>query len=334
MSDQKATPPLEKRFQQPEGWRWHVFTTPDGRKMRFGTVSPANGVPDAVVIGLQGLSEFGEKFYEVAHNMLDRNYGFWMMDWSGQGLSDRPLNDPHKRHAENFDNDVADLHYFIREYVRHAAVHPDVGRIPLVMMAHSMGANIGMRYLAEHPDTFSCAAFTAPMLGISALDFAPSWAKLRLTALFKEVANHAYTFGGGPWKAENRANPGQNIFSTDPVRDAVHNAWCTHDPRLQVGSVTFGWLHAAQKSCETLQNPAYSAKIKVPVLVALAGEEALVNNDAARAVIQNIPHAKVLELREAKHEILMESEHNRNAFLRAFDKLLRVNKIQNKLERF
>lgn len=302
--------------------------------MRFGTVAPKDGVPDAVVIGLQGLSEFGEKFYEVAHNMLDRNISFWMMDWHGQGLSDRPLKDKQKRHSTGFENDVADLHYFIREYVKHAAVHPDVGRIPLVMLGHSMGANIGMRYLAEHPDVFSCAAFSAPMLGISALDFAPSWAKLKLTALFKEAADQAYTFGGGPWKAESRANPGGNIFSSDPVRDAVHNAWCLHDKRLQVGSVTFGWLHAAQKSCETLADPAYAARIKTPCLMALAGEEALVNNTIGRATIANIPHAKVLELREAKHEILMESDRHRNVFLREFDRLLRDNNIRHKLEKF
>lgn len=337
MNDKSATivpPALTPRFQKPEGWRWHVFTTPQGKKLRFGTVAPKEGVPDAVVIVLQGLSEFCEKFYEVAHDMLDRNISVWAMDWQGQGLSDRHLKDRQKRHARDFDEDIADLHYFIREYVKHAAVHPDVGRIPLVMLGHSMGGNIGLRYLEKHPDVFSCAAFSAPMIGIAGLNFAPSWARLPLTALFKEVADQSYVFGGGPWTEKARAHPGKNIFSSDPVRDAVHNAWCLADPRLQVGNVTFGWLHAANISCATLQKPEVMRRIATPVMVALAGQDKLVNNGIARKALSHMPDARIVELRAAKHEILMESDRHRNQFLQEFDNLLRVNNIKHKLQKF
>ncbi|HEY8189985.1 MAG TPA: alpha/beta hydrolase, partial [Micavibrio sp.] len=180
-------PALEPRFLQPEGWRWHMFTNPDGRKLRFGTVSPKNRVPDAVVICLPGLSEFAEKYYETAHDMLRRNLAFWILDWQGQGKSERPLANRQKRHSSSFDDDVGDLHFFLMEYVKHASVHPDVGRIPMVMLAHSMGANIGMRYLAQHHDMFSCAAFTAPLTGIRATRFLPTSVALDISGVLKEL---------------------------------------------------------------------------------------------------------------------------------------------------
>lgn len=322
--------PLDPRFQQPAGWQWHNFTNAQGRQLRFGTATPDGGKPDAIVIVLQGLSEFSEKYFETARDLLGRNISVWIMDWQGQGLSQRQLKNPQKRHSFSFEDDIADLHQFINNHVRPAAAQAGVPDVPLVMLGHSMGSNIGLRYLSRHPGVFSCAALSAPMIGITGLNFAPNWARLPLTALFSAVASDAYVFGGGEWTAESRANPGQNIFSTDPVRDKVHNAWCLQDPRLQVGNVTFGWLHEANKSCTVLQKPTIMRNIKTPCVIALAGEEKLVNNDIARAALRHMPNAKVLELQQAKHEILMERDSNRDQFLKAFDDLLRANNIKFK----
>ncbi len=327
-------PALESRFLQPEGWRWHVFTTPDGRRLRFGTVSPKGRVPDAVVICLPGLSEFAEKYYETAHDMLGRNLAFWILDWQGQGKSERPLTNRQKRHSTSFDHDIDDLHFFLMEYVKHASVHPDVGRIPMVMLAHSMGANIGMRYLARHQDMFSCAAFTAPMIGIRATRFLPISIALDITGLLREFMNLSYVFGGGDWTHAGRGNSSKNVFSSDLVRNTVHNAWFQADPSLQVGGITYGWLHEALRSCAIVQNPALLGQINVPCLFALAGNEHLVDNDAARKLIATMPNARTLELKESLHEILMERDEIRNTFLQSFEDLLKSNNIKEKLKPF
>jgi lysophospholipase len=329
-----SVPALEPRFLQPEGWRWHMFTNPDGRRLRFGTVSPKNRVPDAVVICLPGLSEFAEKYYETAHDMLSRNLAFWILDWQGQGKSDRPLANRQKRHSSSFDDDIDDLHFFLMEYVKHASVHPDVGRIPMVMLAHSMGANIGMRYLARNQDMFSCAAFTAPLMGIRATRFLPMSVALDISGVLKELMNLSYIPGGGDWTAAERDNPARNIFSSDPVRNKVHNAWLQADPSLQVGGITFGWLHEALRSCATLQNPDIMKRIGIPCLFALAGNERLVNNAVTRKLTAFIPNARVLELPGSLHEILMERDDIRSVFLQSFEDLLKSNNIKEKLRTF
>ncbi len=329
-----SLPDLESRFLPPEGWRWHTFTNPQGRKIRFGTVAPASRIPDAVVIMAPGLSEFGEKYFELAHDLLKRNLSLWVIDWQGQGLSDRHLkNTPHKRHASSFNDDIADFHYFIMEYVKHSAVHPDVGRIPLVLMGHSMGAHIGLRYLHRHPDTFACAAFAAPMLGFRELRFMPLALRRVLTAAFNEFMGNCYVPGGGNWKADFR-KAGKNEFSGDPVRAAVHNAWCLHDTRLQVGSATFRWLHEAVKSCEVLADPRILRGIQTPLLMALAEKDTIVDNRPIRRAAKILPHAHLLSLAGAHHEILMETDPVREHFLQAFEELLTQVSVRGQVKPF
>lgn len=326
---------LEERFHPPPGWRWHIFKNTKGKTLRFGSVFPENRVPEAVVIGLQGLSEFTEKYFELAHDLLKIDVAFWMMDWQGQGKSERHLKNTHKRHSTSFDEDIADLHFFIMEYVKHSAVHPDVGRIPLVMLGQSMGANIGLRYLHNHPDTFAAAVFLAPMIGIKSLRFLPNWLRLGLTAALQETMDQSFIeFGGKEWTPYKRENPGKTIFSSDPARDAVHNIWCKHDPELQVGNVTYGWLHEANLSCSKLQRQNVMEDIQTPCLFALAGKEKLVDNKAARKSIAHMPNAKTIELPEAHHEILMESDDIRNEFLQEFSDFLHEHNISEQLKPF
>lgn len=319
----------------PAGWRWHSFDNPKGRRIRFGTAAPAHGIPDAIVIGLQGLGEFTEKYFETANDLISRNLSFWMMDWQGQGQSHRPLKDPHKRHSDGFDADVSDLHYFIMEYVKHSAVHPDVGRIPLVFLGHSMGANIGLHYLKQYPDLVACAAFTAPLVKIRATRFLPDWAALGLTGTLAELMDQTYLeWGGKQWSPAMREGRRSDIHSSDPARKAVHNAWCLHDPALQVGNITYVWLHEAHLACARLRKKGYLESIETPCLFALAGQEALVDNDTARKALSAMPHAVITDLPEAKHEILMERDDIRDAFFKSFAELLAVNNIKEKLKPF
>lgn len=315
-------PVLEDRFSEPVGWRWHHFQS-NGRKLRFGTASPKDSVPDGVVVCLPGLSEFSEKYFEVAQDCLDRNLTFWVFDWAGQGLADRYLSNPHKRHSEGFDKDVEDLHELILGYIKHSAVHTDKGRIPLIMLGHSMGANIGLRYLSQHPDVFECAAFSAPLLGVAALKPLPLCLQSVITAIMAVFAGKSYVPGGHDWREDVRiVDDADNVFSSDPARAAIHNAWSKANPALQIGSPTFGWLRHAVKSCAALSAKTLSS-IHTHCLFALAGADRIVDNARAEKVIAQMPHATCFTLEGAQHEILMESDTHRDAFLAALDTLIK-----------
>lgn len=315
-------PDLAPRFLEPPGWRWHFFER-NGRRMRFGSAFPQDSIPDAVVVCLEGVGEFAEKYFETAHWCLSRNLAFWTFDWTGQGKSTRYLKDPHKRHSNGFNQDVADLHYFITEYIKHSSVHPDKGRIPLALLAHSYGAHIGLHYISAHPGIFECAAFSAPLVGIKILESMPRFFAHTATLALSAIMGKCYVPGGGPWDESVHAVDAPRKLSGDPARAAVHNAWCLTDPSLQVGSVTLRWLYEAHKSCRLAQKPGFADTIKMPCLMAIPEHDHLVDNDKARILAQYMPHTQILDLPGAHHEILMETDAIRNRYLDAFYALVK-----------
>ena len=311
-------PDLEARFLPPEGWQEGYFGNPDtNHKIRFGYAQHSN--PSGCILLLGGLSEFAEKYFETIHDLLARNLSVWTMDWAYQGLSTRNQDNQHKRHSDGFDADLSDLHFFIQNHIL-----PQSPSLPMVMVGHSMGGHLGLRYLAQHPDMFKAAAFSAPMLGIKDLQIYGAAIKflLRLLSPF----HRGYIPGGSDWHEAMRKSDGNDIFSSDPVRDQVHNAWCLTNPALQVGAPTLGWLWESINSIHSLTPEALS-KIKTPVLLTTAGKEKIVLNKAIKAAASHIPHASYLEIEGAKHEILMEKDEYRMQFFKAFDGLLKQVKI-------
>lgn len=318
---------LEERFTEPQGWRWHHFEN-DGRRIRFGTASPIDSIPDGVVVCLPGLSEFSEKYFEVARDCLNRNLAFWVIDWAGQGQSTRLLKNKHKRHSYGFQNDIDDLHKFIMDYIKHSSVHPDKGRIPLIMLGHSMGGNIGLRYLAQHPNIFECAGFSAPMVGIRAMRSIPRFLSPLVTGLVKALAGRLYITGGSNWREDFREHHNAALFSSDAARSAVHNAWCIAEPEFQVGSPTFGWVHHANASCLALQKTGVAETIQTHCMIAWAGCDQFVDNVAINQFTARLPHAKSLLLADSLHEIMMERDEIRGEFMDAFFSLIEERIVQ------
>lgn len=313
---------LPERFLAPAGWRTGDFINPEtGHKIHYGYVYPQNDAPPhAIVVCLGGLSEFSEKYYEIAHDMLDRGYAFWFLDWHYQGRSGRLPDYPMRRHSDGFSTDISDLNKLISDYIKPSA------SIPLVMLGHSMGGNLGLRYLAQYPDMFKAAAFTAPLLGIynfkTPLKLLAMGIRLALPILGKK-----YVFAGSDWHEDMRAGDGKGMFSSDARRDILHKHWSKTEKDLQIGSVTFKWVIEALKSCAVLLKPQTAASIKIPVLIAAAGQDKIVDNASTQLFATRLPHGKFMTIDGAEHEILMESDAYRNAFFEAFDKLMEETKI-------
>lgn len=310
---------METRFTAPDGWRTGEFIHLATRhKIHYGTASQ----PDAkgIVVILPGLSEFSEKYYETARDIISRGLDVWVIDWAYQGRSARWEKYPQRRYSDGFDADLQDLHKLISDHIIPAAQ----GK-PLIMLGHSMGGHLGLRYLAEHKGLFKAAIFSAPMIGIREVNQIP--APLReILLFFLRPFSQWYVPRGRDWHETMRKSDGSDIFSSDPVRDALHNEWCRAYPELQIGSPTYRWLFEAVKSCRTLKNQL--ADIDVPVMLACAEKDAVVDNQAIMHAAAVLPKSTLLTLSDAHHELLMERDAIRDRFLEGFDKMLASIDIQ------
>ena len=93
----------------PEGARAFWLTASDGVRLR-GVVWAGGRRGTAVLF--PGRTEFAEKYGRVAGRSVARGFAVAVIDWRGQGLSDRPPLNPMLGHVEDFrdyQRDVAAL---------------------------------------------------------------------------------------------------------------------------------------------------------------------------------------------------------------------------------
>ncbi len=306
---------LEPRFQCPESWQWQWLAR-DGYTLRYGFASLPDTRPKGVIIFLPGLSEFCEKYFELAHEALSRGYGFLVLDWHGQGLSSRYLKNPHKRHSKDFALECDDL----------AAVLEDCPLIEastlLFMLAHSMGGHIGLRFLLNHPHNIKAAGFSAPMVGVHALASLNDKIASAATHALASLCSTCYAPMGGNWTAHTRELSSHAVFSQDPERAKIHNYWMLLNPALQVGHVTNQWLRDAHASCLQLRKDMVQRPLDIPCVFGVAGHENFVDSAAIRTLAHALPQADIIELSSARHEIFMELDLIRNQLLDPFYALL------------
>ena len=294
-------PDIEKRFLPDDSWKIGEFTNQETNHNIHYSYSLTNE-PIGTVIILPGLSEFSEKYIETVNFFNKRNYNCYVIDWAYQGRSSRFKKNNHKRYSDGYNSDISDLNKFIKNFAPNET--------PLYMLGHSMGAHIGLRYLATQNHNIKAASFSTPMLGILDLKYFP----LFLSYLFKPFSSF-YVPGGKNWHEGARKNDGTDIFSSDPIRDAAHTQWCLANSELQIGNATFKWLNESLKSISFLKKRDVLDNIKIPTLLAYAGKETLVDNDAIKNASMKIKSSIILELKNSKHEILMETDDIRDEFL-------------------
>ncbi|MEM6811160.1 MAG: alpha/beta hydrolase [Pseudomonadota bacterium] len=293
---------LEKRFIPPSNWIEDYFENENtNHRIRYCYVKSEQG--KGTILLLPGLSEFSEKYIETTCYLNGLGYSVYILDWCFQGKSTRLKDNYQKRHSNGYGKDLDDLNSFLNQ------LHTNT---PLFIMAHSMGAHIILRYLAQHKNNIKAASLSAPMLmPLAFKNMMPIYSLILKLMPSKYMTN--YVWGGTDWVPNSRQKNGLDIFSSDPIRDKIHDYWSECDPSLRVGSPTFGWVQETIKSIRLLEENI--SNIKTPLLLSMAEKDLIVDNKTIKKAAQKLQKAKLTNIKNAKHEILMETDQIRSQFL-------------------
>ncbi len=289
----------------PAGAQAIEFATPDGVSLR-GAFFPADN-PRGTIVLVTGWSEFIEKYFETIEDLRARQLNVAMMDWRGQGLSDRksPVQTKWRGYFRTLGDD---LRFFTETHVKSRFAGP------YFLMTHSMGGLPALMLLATGYPAFERAVLCAPM---TRLFPEPQNRITGIAATFvstiglaaKQVArttDHADVFDG-------------NIFTSDARRHARFRDLRLAASEAANDAPTYGWVNAAIKGSAIIHAPGALDGIETPVLIITAGEEKQIDGaDHANIAAANeqISHTTIPG---ALHEIMMERDELRAAYFEAFD---------------
>ncbi|MGH6986516.1 MAG: alpha/beta fold hydrolase [Caulobacteraceae bacterium] len=283
----------------------------EGRKrLRAALFAPRGHARGSVAIS-PGRTEAIEKYFETIQDLTRRGWTALVHDWRGQGLSERLLANPMAGHAEGFGDFLADYSRLLD------AFGPQLPR-PWIGLGHSMGGCLTLLAMARGEIRIDAAVLSAPMLGLATGRVPPAAA--RLAARLQRLLGLGARLAAPASEAEIETFE-TNILTHDRARYERNRALTASFPELALGAPTWGWLDSAFSAIGALQRGAETKRIAAPVVIALAGEERLVDNRGARLVASRIPGARAFAIEGSFHEILQETDEARAQFWAQFDAL-------------
>jgi lysophospholipase len=296
----------------PEGAQAFWFEGAKGARLR-AAIAPSSGPAKGAVVLSPGRTEAIEKYFEVVGELQARGFFVLIHDWRGQGLSQRLLPDRHKGHAEGAGDFLEDFRILLDGAERELPK-------PWIMFGHSMGGTLNALSLQAGEGRFSGAFLSSPMLGLAAVRGLPGPARLLVKAMVltgraaDDVAKDGFNPMLGPFHG--------NILTHDEHRYERWRAQLRACPDLALGGPTWGWLDFALDSCARLARPSAARAADLPLTVVTAGQERLVASAPARRYAARAPQGRHVEIADALHEVLMETDARRALVWRAFDDLV------------
>ena len=263
---------------------------------------------------LPGRGDFIEKYLESLDHWAGQGWQVTAIDWRGQGASGRLGGDARTGHVADFAQWVDDLAAFWRDWRR-------AGPGPRVVVAHSMGAHLALRAVAEARIDPDALVLSAPMLGLVGRLPAPAMHQVaRAIAAVGDDRRAAWKWRDDgsdtlAWRAK--------LLTHDASRYADEIWWRRQRPDLVMGPGSWRWLERAYASMRGLAAPGVLERVTVPVLILASSADRLVSFPAIERAARRLPRAELLRFGvEAAHEILREADEVRDKAVQRIDDFL------------
>jgi lysophospholipase len=294
----------------PDGVVTGTLTTDDGVSIRYARWHPPPGRKGTVCL-FPGRAEFIEKYFETVRDLRAHGFAVAILDWRGQGGSQRALGDPHKGHVGDFAEYEIDAENFMTQIVL-----PDCPP-PLFAIGHSMGGSVLLRLARRGNRWFDRIVLSAPLVRLAG-SRSSSYSRYAVRLMRLAGMGSAYVPGGGPTPVGLDAFINNNATS-DPVRHARTKAVLESAPELGIGSPTVAWVDAAYRAMADFAVPGFAAKVRQPLMLVAAGRDQVVSTAAIEDIATRLRAGSHLIIAGARHELMMEQDSYRGQFWAAFN---------------
>lgn len=294
------------------GWgEARTFTGHGGKSIRYA-VFPAQGRPlKGTVVVLPGRNESIEKYFETIRDLSKRGLGVAILDWRGQGGSERLLRNSSRGYVDSFRDYARDLETFFTEVVL-----PDCSG-PFFVLGHSTGSTVALLAGPGMQNRVQRMVLIAPLLEFTGQPVSTPTLRLAVSVLYGLGLGSMYVSGG---PRPNGGYPFEgNKLTSDPARFARNTALYDAAPQLAMGGPTVAWVRAALMASEQVRDPDFMARIQVPVLFVAAGADQVVSTPAIEDYARRLRSGSLVTIDGARHEILQEADIYREQFFAAFD---------------
>jgi lysophospholipase len=294
----------------PEGMVAGSLKTADGVRLRYA-VCPGPRDGRGTICIFQGRGDFIERYFETINDLMARGYGVAILDWRGQGGSDRRPSAPYRHYVRSFRAYDLDLTAFMTQVVLPDCPPPYVG------LAHSTGATVILRALRTR-NWFERVVLSAPLIDIAPVALPRPFVRLAARLMVLLGLSRLY-LPGRPRRPMRVEDFPDNPVSSDRRRYVRDCRTLEAVPQLGIGGPTFGWLNAALGAMNKLARFSSKTALRAPVLIIAAGDDRLASSEASRQFARRVPGVAAVTIVGSRHEPLMERDEFREQFWAAFD---------------
>ena len=276
---------------------------------------PADAPTRGSILFQGGRGDFIEKYLESFSGWHAQGWSITGFDWRGQGKSGRLTAEAGVGHIDDFAIWIDDL---AEIFERWKATTPG----PHVVIGHSMGGHLILRAIAERRIAPDAVVFVAPMFGIETPPLPLPVARVLFSGLSRIGLGKRPAWKGNerpaaPWASRQR------FLTRDDDRYSDEIWWIEHDPALQLGPPSFGWLAAAITSTRGTQAPGVLERVAVPLLILGTNGDRLVSPPAIRRFAARLSGAQChIYDASVAHEILRERDDVRDDALGRIQRFL------------
>jgi lysophospholipase len=291
----------------PDGGRAFWCGTDDGVRIRLGLWRPENedGESAGTLLLFPGRTEYIEKYGRSVRHFAKAGLTTLAIDWRGQGLADRLIDDKMSGHVLHFDDYQRDVAAMLQ-----AAQDLDLPK-PWFVLGHSMGGGIALKSVMDGLPVAG-ASFSAPMWGI------------HISTALRPVAwslgwssrgvglDHIYAPGTSPDSYVLVEPFETNRLTTDRESyDHMISQVSTH-PELTIGGPSLRWVYESLHGTRKLwRRPSPD----LPCLCLLGSEEAIVDTSRVHDRMARWPGGELEIVPGARHEVLQEAPAVRDALI-------------------